>query len=86
MSVIQERVPPGRSEIRHYHQRALQFFYVLAGEATLEIDGNIVRLKPGEGLSVEPQIGHVLRNEGGADLEFLVISVPPSHGDRITTQ
>ena len=39
LSVIQERVPPGDQEHRHRHTRARQFFYVLAGEATLEIDG-----------------------------------------------
>jgi hypothetical protein len=27
MSVIQERMPPGRSETRHLHQHAHQFFF-----------------------------------------------------------
>lgn len=31
MSVIQERIVPGGAEVRHYHQRARQFFYVLSG-------------------------------------------------------
>ena len=86
MSVIQERMPPGRSENSHYHQRSHQFFYVLAGEAMLEVSGIVVRMKPGEGCSVEPQTSHVLKNEGSIDLDFLVISVPPSHGDRVATQ
>ena len=41
LSVIEERVPPGDSEARHYHQVAQQFFYVLAGEATLEVAGEV---------------------------------------------
>jgi mannose-6-phosphate isomerase-like protein (cupin superfamily) len=36
LSVIQERVPPGRREVRHYHQQAHQFFFVLSGRATLD--------------------------------------------------
>ena len=86
MSVVHERVPSGRSEIPHFHQRAHQFFFILAGEATLEVGGTIVRMKPGEGCSVKPQISHVVRNEGTADLEYLLMSAPPSQGDRSEIQ
>ena len=30
LSVIQERVPHGAAETRHFHNRAEQFFYVLS--------------------------------------------------------
>ena len=83
VSVIQERMPPGRSEMRHYHQHSHQFFYVLSGEATIEVGGEILRAKPGEGCSVVPTVGHVIRNEGKSDLLFLLVSTPPSHGDRV---
>lgn len=82
LSVIEERVPPGAAEVRHRHQRSRQFFYVLAGEATLEVDGAVHRLAPGEGLHVPPGAAHQLRNETGGDLRFIVISSPRSHGDR----
>jgi mannose-6-phosphate isomerase-like protein (cupin superfamily) len=85
VSVIQERVPPGRSERPHCHRNSQQFFYVLAGVATLEVGGDVIRLNVGEGVSVAPQVNHVLRNEGNLDVEFLLISVPPSHGDRVLT-
>jgi quercetin dioxygenase-like cupin family protein len=39
LSVIQERVAPGDQERRHRHAAARQFFYILTGQATLEIDG-----------------------------------------------
>lgn len=83
MSVIQERMPPGRSETRHLHQHAHQFFFILSGEATIDVGGEILRAKPGEGCSVEPKVGHVIRNEGTIDLIFLLVSTPPSHGDRV---
>jgi len=82
LSVIEERVPPGSAEARHRHCKARQFFYSLAGEATLEVDGVVHVLNPGEGLHIPPGAAHQLRNAGSVDARFLVISAPPSHGDR----
>ncbi len=83
LSVIQERVPPGKAEVLHSHTRARQFFYVLKGTATLIIDTTSVVLRDREGIEVAPGIPHQLRNDSSQDLEFLVISAPKSHGDRI---
>lgn len=82
-TVIQERVPPGASEARHSHAVAWQFFFVLSGEAILEVDGHDHRLQAHEGIEVPPGTPHQLRNESSADLHFLVISQPNSHGDRV---
>jgi mannose-6-phosphate isomerase-like protein (cupin superfamily) len=83
LSVIRERVPGGSSETRHLHNKAEQFFYILAGVATLEVSGEIHTLHPGEGFHIPAGIAHTLSNEGEQTLEFLVISTPPSHGDRL---
>jgi mannose-6-phosphate isomerase-like protein (cupin superfamily) len=83
LSVIHERMPPGSSEVRHYHNAARQFFFVLAGTATLEIDGRRERLRPHEGAEVAAGTAHQVFNESEHDVEFLVVSCPPSHGDRI---
>ena len=83
LSVIEERMPPGTSEVRHHHERAQQFFYVLEGEAVMEIDGQRARLTAGQGLRILPGARHQVRNESGAAVRFLVISQPPSHGDRV---
>jgi len=82
LSVIEERVPAGASEVRHRHHRARQFFYVLEGEATMELDGATHVLRRGEGLHVPPGAAHRLRNDSAADIRFLVVSAPRSHGDR----
>ena len=83
LSVIRERVPAGRAEKMHYHLRARQFFYVLRGTATLIVGQDKTVIGEGEGLEVAPNIPHQLRNESGTDLEFIVISAPKSHGDRV---
>ena len=45
LSIIQERMPPGTAEQQHYHERAQQFFFVLAGTATFEVAGQQVQLQ-----------------------------------------
>jgi mannose-6-phosphate isomerase-like protein (cupin superfamily) len=82
LSVIQERVPTGTSEVRHLHNRAEQFFYVLNGIATLEVSGVIHVLSSNEGFHVPAGVPHTLSNQHDQPLEFLVVSTPPSHGDR----
>jgi mannose-6-phosphate isomerase-like protein (cupin superfamily) len=83
LSVIQERVPPGCAEVKHYHEKAHQFFFVLSGEATLEINDKKMVLGPQEGVSVPPNVSHRLLNETDQDLSFIVVSSPASHGDRV---
>ena len=83
LSVIQERVPEGSSEVRHHHNKAEQFFYILSGIATLEMDGIAYEIHPNEGFHIPAGIAHTLSNMHRDDLEFLVVSTPPSHGDRV---
>lgn len=83
LSVIEERVPPGGSEVMHYHQRAHQFFYILSGIAVMEMDGRKITIEAQQGLSVPPKVPHRLINESKQDLLFITISSPISHGDRI---
>lgn len=83
LSVIQKRVPQGASEARHLHNKAEQFFYVLSGIATLEVAGVFYEIQPSEGFHVQAGIAHTLSNQHDSDLHFLVMSTPPSHGDRV---
>lgn len=83
LSVIRESMPPGTAELRHSHARARQFFFVLSGSATLEADGEEYQLDSGEGLEIPPSMPHRISNRSRAPLEFLVISQPHSHGDRV---
>jgi mannose-6-phosphate isomerase-like protein (cupin superfamily) len=85
LSVIEERMPPGASEVRHHHVHARQFFYALAGELTLEVEGKEYVLGPGGGLEVQPGQKHQAFNRSGSDVRMLVVSQPPSHGDRIVS-
>jgi mannose-6-phosphate isomerase-like protein (cupin superfamily) len=83
LSVIEERMPPGTSEVRHHHIRSRQFFYSLSGELTLEIEHHQHILRPGDGIEIQPGQQHQAINRSQAEVSMLVISQPPSHGDRI---
>jgi mannose-6-phosphate isomerase-like protein (cupin superfamily) len=83
MSLIQERVPPGRAEIMHYHERARQFFYVLEGEGVMIFEDQRVILQKGQGIEIVPKVKHQFKNESQSDVHFLVMSVPSTRGDRV---
>ena len=82
LSVIRERVPAGKAETMHFHRRAAQFFYILSGSARLIVDEAPIPLRAGQGLHVPAGVAHRFENIGSSPVEFLVISAPPSHGDR----
>jgi mannose-6-phosphate isomerase-like protein (cupin superfamily) len=83
LGVIEEYMPPGSAEIRHYHERAQQFFYILEGEVLMEVNGENVLIPSGHGIRILPGTRHQIRNPTSGTVRFLVISQPPSRGDRI---
>jgi mannose-6-phosphate isomerase-like protein (cupin superfamily) len=83
LGVIEEYMPPGSAEIRHYHERAQQFFYILEGEVLMEVNGENVLIPSGHGIRILPGTRHQVRNPTSGTVRFLVISQPPSRGDRI---
>jgi mannose-6-phosphate isomerase-like protein (cupin superfamily) len=83
LSVIQERVPAGASEVRHYHSKAHQFFYVLSGFATLEFNHQTVTFGVGQGVQVPPEVPHRFVNTSKEEVVFLVVSTPSTAGDRV---
>ncbi|MFN8410758.1 MAG: cupin domain-containing protein [Anaerolineales bacterium] len=83
VSIIQERMPPNTFETRHFHHQSRQFFYILSGEATMEMNGELQHLQGNQGIEIPPQTPHQMMNQSNDVVEFIVVSCPPSHGDRI---
>jgi len=82
LSVKLEQMPPLSSEMMHFHRQAQQFFYVLEGEAVMEIDGQEVVLGKSEGVLVEPGAAHRIMNRKDQLLRFVVTSHPNTRNDR----
>jgi mannose-6-phosphate isomerase-like protein (cupin superfamily) len=85
MSVIQERVPAGRTEVMHYHEKARQFFYILEGEGCMVFEDHEEILQKGEGIEIPPMVRHQFKNGSQADVHFMVLSVPSTGRDRINS-
>ncbi len=83
LTAIQERMPPGSSEQRHHHAKARQFFYVLDGTLTMEIEGEVHKLISGDSIEIPPMSRHQAQNNSANDVSFLVVSSPTTHGDRV---
>ena len=82
LSVIEERMPSGTSEIWHQHEHAHQLFYVLDGTLRIDLDSTCQELASGDAVHIPPRIQHQVRNESDAPARFLVISSPSAAGDR----
>lgn len=83
LSVIEELMPPHTAEETHYHNFAEQFFQILKGTASFEIEDNTVEVGEGQGIHIMPQTIHRISNNQNQNLEFIVISRPTTRGDRI---
>jgi mannose-6-phosphate isomerase-like protein (cupin superfamily) len=64
------RTPPNS------HQRAHEFFYVLAGEGEAHCEGDVRRMAKGDALMLRPGAEHVIVNTGASKLYTLTFMVP----------
>ena len=84
LSVKKERMPAGAAEALHYHQYAQQFFFILKGVASFEIEEEKITIAEQEGLHIPAGKKHRLLNEGTNELEFILSSQPSTVNDRFT--
>lgn len=85
LSVILEQMPAGASEVEHHHQVARQYFHMLEGETVMDLEGREIALAAGDGIEIAPGLRHRILNRSAGPARFLVVSQPPSHGDRIVS-
>lgn len=85
-TVIQEAMPAGTSELKHYHEKTEQFFYVLDGLLNIEMSDTCYQVANNQGITVPPKMIHKVSNRSNRTVSFLVISCPDSHNDRINLE
>lgn len=85
LSVKKERMPAGTAEALHYHEKAQQFFFILKGVATFEIEGENIIVKEQEGLHIPAGKKHRILNHQTIGLEFILSSEPSTVNDRINS-
>lgn len=82
LSVKQEKMPAGTTEQLHYHKKSQQFFFILLGTATIEIEGEYIKVGEQEGIHIEAGRKHRIMNQTESDLEFVLSSQPTTANDR----
>lgn len=82
-TVISESMPPHTSEKKHYHKHTEQFFYCLSGELSINLNHQVHMLPEHHGLTIPAGMVHTVKNTSENPVQFLVISAPNSHEDRI---
>ncbi|WP_448634439.1 cupin domain-containing protein [Pedobacter panaciterrae] len=71
LSIIQEIMPAHTSEGLHFHSNAQQFFFILKGTATFEIEGELFVVSENKGFHILPLQKHRIFNHTDMVLEFL---------------
>ncbi|MCX6971599.1 MAG: cupin domain-containing protein [Verrucomicrobia bacterium] len=80
-SLAEAVVPAGTSTARHHHKTSEEFYFILDGIGTMEIDGVLQEVGPGDAILIPPGSWHRI-TAAASDLRFLCCCAPPySHED-----
>ena len=80
-SLAEAAIPAGGATQRHYHKVSEEFYFILEGTGTMEIDGETQTVQPGDGILIPPGAWHQISAPTEA-LRLLCCCAPPySHED-----
>jgi mannose-6-phosphate isomerase-like protein (cupin superfamily) len=86
-SLAEARVPVGGATIEHYHARAEEIYFILAGAGKMRIEGELREIKSGDAIAIPPGQRHKLWNTGAEPLRLLCCCAPGyEHSDTILTE
>jgi mannose-6-phosphate isomerase-like protein (cupin superfamily) len=79
-SLAEATVPAGSSTTRHHHRASEEFYFILSGTGTMEVDGDRRDVGPGDAILIPPGAWH--RISAASALSFLCCCAPPyAHED-----
>ncbi len=79
-SLAEATVTAGEATERHYHKVSEEFYFLLEGEGTMEVDGECREVQPGDAVVIPAGAWHQIT--ATRDLRFLCCCAPPySHED-----
>ena len=79
-SLAEATVFAGNASERHYHKVSEEFYFLLEGEGTMEVDGKRREVQPGDAVLIPAGAWHQIA--ATRDLRFLCCCAPPySHED-----
>ena len=79
-SLAEASLPAGSATQRHYHKLSEEFYFIIEGTGTMEIDGELREVKPGDAILIPPGAWHQIT--AASPLRLLCCCAPPySHED-----
>jgi mannose-6-phosphate isomerase-like protein (cupin superfamily) len=76
-SLAEATLHPGGQTERHHHRVSEEMYYLLDGDALMEIDGEERRVTVGDAVLIPVGAWHQITNAGDGDLRFLCTCSPP---------
>jgi mannose-6-phosphate isomerase-like protein (cupin superfamily) len=86
-SLAEARLPPGARTTAHYHPRAEEVYYILAGEGSMQIGDDVRQVGVGDAIAIPPGRIHQITNTGRETLLFLCCCAPGyEHDDTVLVE
>ncbi len=83
-SLAEARLPPGASTTPHFHKITEEIYYILSGQARMQIGEEARDVQPGDAIAIPPGEMHTITNTGEDTLVFLCCCAPPyEHDDTV---
>lgn len=74
-SLAEASMPAGCATDRHHHKASEEFYFLLEGSGTMEVDGETREVGPGDAILIPPGAWHQITAKTG--LRFLCCCAPP---------
>jgi len=78
-SLAEATLPPGGETERHYHRVSEELYYLIDGKGTMEIDGEVREVGPGDAILIPAGTWHQIKASDA--LRFLCCCSPPYEHD-----
>ncbi len=81
-SLAEATLPESGATERHYHRLSEEFYFILDGSGTMEINGESKPVKSGDAILIPPGAWHQITANAQSPLKLLCCCAPPySHDD-----
>ena len=86
-SLAEATLPPGGETIEHYHVRAEEIYYFVAGQGRMRLADSEAQVRVGDCVVIPPGTPHKVWNAGPEPLVLLCCCAPPySDADTVMTE
>lgn len=77
MSIATILINKGEISQLHYHKQMEEIYYIIQGEAEMNINNQIKKVVPGHAILIPVGFFHQIKNIGSTVLKFISIDSPP---------